>query len=152
MVIDDSGQNLGNLTKEEALKLAQEKGLDLIEVSPFAKPPVARILDFDKYRYQQEKKIKKQQAQQKDRDIKQIQISVRSAKNDLLTKAKRANNFLAKGHPVRIVMVLKGREKAHKPFAKEKLMNFLVEMITEHKITMEPKFAGRGIMVQIQKK
>ena len=148
-VIDEEGNNLGILKTDEALKIAQERGLDLIEVSPLAKPPVARILDFDKYRYQQEKKLKKNKSSTKE-EIKQVQISVRSAQNDLMVKAKRANSFLAKGNVVRIVMVLRGRERANRDFAKEKLKVFLAGLDT-HKMTMNPKFGGRGIITQIQK-
>lgn len=149
LVIDEQGSNLGVLKTSEALKIAKERGLDLIEVSPLSKPPVARILDFDKYRYQQEKKLKKQKSGAKE-ETKQVQISVRSAQNDLMVKAKRANNFLAKGHVVRIVMVLRGRERANRDFAKEKLNLFLADL-DSHKITMTPKFGGRGIITQIQK-
>jgi len=148
-VIDEEGNNLGILKTDEALKIAQERGLDLIEVSPLAKPPVARILDFDKYRYQQEKKLKKNKSSTKE-EIKQVQISVRSAQNDLMVKAKRANSFLAKGNVVRIVMVLRGRERANRDFAKGKLKDFLAGLDT-HKMTMNPKFGGRGIITQIQK-
>lgn len=148
-VIDEEGNNLGILKTDEALKIAKERGLDLIEVSPLAKPPVARILDFDKYRYQQEKKLKKNKSSTKE-EIKQVQISVRSAQNDLMVKAKRANSFLAKGNVVRIVMVLRGRERANRDFAKGKLKDFLAGLDT-HKMTMNPKFGGRGIITQIQK-
>ena len=152
LIIDDKGKNLGVMKQKEALELAQEKGLDLIEISPFAKPPVARILDYDKFRYQQEKKLKKQKTGRKEQETKQIQISIRSAKNDLLVKAKRANNFLEKGHIVRVVMVLRGREKANKEFAKERLNQFLEEMVDPHKVMMAAKSGGRGIIVHIQSK
>ena len=97
----------------------------------------------------QEKKLKKNKSSAKE-EVKQVQISVRSAQNDLMVKAKRANNFLAKGHVVRIVMVLRGRERANRDFAKGKLKDFLAGLDT-HKMTMNPKFGGRGIITQIQK-
>jgi len=150
-VIDETGNNLGTMPHEAALKLAQEKGLDLIEISPQAKPPVARILDFDKYRYQQEKKERKQKASTKAQEVKQVQISIRAAKNDLDFKAKRTNQFMAKGHPVRIVMTLRGREKANREFARGKLKDFL-ETLDPHKVVMQPKPGGRGIITQIQGK
>jgi len=137
---------------EAALKLAQEKGLDLVEISPQARPPVARIVDFDKYRYQQEKKLRKSKSGQKELDIKQIQISVRAAENDLQYKAKQANKFLEKGHVVKIVLTLRGREKAHKDYAKQKLVQFLEEHVIPHKIIMAPRPGGRGLITQIQKK
>lgn len=141
------------MSKADALSLAKEKELDLIEISPNANPPVARIMSFDKFRYEEEKKLKKQKAQQKGHDQKQVQISVRSAKNDLELKAARASDFLEKGHPVNVVMVLRGREKRNKDWAKQKLDEFLNDMITvEHKRLSEPRWGGRGMNIQIIKK
>lgn len=151
LVIDETGRNLGKISLEAALGAAKEKGLDLIEVSPQARPPVARIVDFDKYRYEQEKKLRKSKSGQKELDIKQVQISGRAADNDLRVKAKQANKFLEKGHVVRIVLTLRGREKAHKDFAREKLLKFLEEQIIPHKVIMPPKPGGRGFITQIQK-
>lgn len=133
------------------MKVAQDKGLDLIEVSPQANPPVARIIDFDKFRYEQEKKLRKAKSGQKDKEMKQIQISVRAASNDLQFKAKQANKFLEKGHIVKIVMVMRGREKAHQDYARQKLFQFLEKNIIPHKIIMAPKRGGRGLIAQIQK-
>lgn len=137
---------------KDALKEARSRGLDLIEIAPQAQPPVVKIVNFDKFRYQQEKKERKKRIHRKDQEVKQAQISLKAAHNDLLTKAKQINNFLDKGYLVRIIMVLKGREKAHREFAQEKLQQFLKEMISEHKIISPPKFGGRGITIQIQKK
>lgn len=109
---------------------------------------MARIISFDKFRYQQEKKERKSKTSTKE-DIKQVQISIRSAQNDLLIKADKANKFLEKG-PVRIVVTLRGREKANKEFAKEKLKNFL-NLLVEHKIVMEARPGGRGLITMIQK-
>lgn len=149
LVIDEDGKNIGKMPNEAALELAKERGLDLVEISSQANPPVARIISFDKFRYQQEKKERKQRLGMKEQEIKQVQISIRSAKNDLALKAKKANEFMAEGHPVRIVMTLRGREKANKEFAHEKLRDFL-GVLDIHKITAPPKQGGRGIIVQIQ--
>jgi len=151
-VIDETGANLGVLSLSEALKLAQEKRLDLIEIAPTAKPPVAKIMSFDKYRYQEEKKIKKQKAQQKNQELKRVRISGRAARHDLEIKAKKLNEFLEKGHIVEIQLTLRGREKAHKGWAKEKLMEFLKIINPEHKVIMEPRYSGRGFNIQIIKK
>lgn len=152
MVIDEEGTSLGKLAKEEAFKIAKEKGLDLIEIAPMAKPPVARIMSFDKFRYQQEKKFKKQRAQQKGQEMKQVQISIKEALHDLQMKAERVNKFLSEGNQVEIVMVLRGREKANKDFAREKLANFIKMIDPEHKVIMEPRVGGRGIGMHIVKK
>lgn len=152
MVIDEEGKSIGKIKKDDALKLAQEKGLDLIEIAPMAKPPVARIMSFDKFRYQQEKKFKKQRAQQKGQEMKQVQVSIKEAVHDLQVKADRVNKFLSEGNQVEIVMVLRGREKANKDFAREKLANFIKMIDPEHKVIMAPKVGGRGINMQVVKK
>ncbi len=152
MVIDDEGKSLGKMTKDAAIAAAKEKGLDLIEIAASAKPPVARIMSFDKFRYQQEKKLKKQRAQQRGQEMKQVQISIREAAHDLQMKADRVNKFLSEGNQVEIVMTLRGREKANKDFAREKLNEFLKIIDPEHKVIMEPKPGGRGINMQIVKK
>lgn len=152
MIIDDEGKSLGKMGRDAALSLAKEKGLDLIEIAPTAKPPVARIMSFDKFRYQQEKKFKKQRAQQKGQEMKQVQVSIKEAVHDLQVKAGRVNKFLSEGNQVEIVMVLRGREKANKDFAREKLANFVKMIDPEHKVVMTPKVGGRGINMQVAKK
>ncbi len=152
MVIDEEGKALGKMGREAALVLAKEKGLDLIEIAANAKPPVVRLMSFDKFRYQREKKLKKQKAQEKGQEMKQVQISIREALHDLQMKAERVNSFLAEGHQVEIMMTLRGREKANKDFAKEKLRDFMKIINPEHKLIMEPRVGGRGIALQITKK
>lgn len=146
------GANLDVLQTSEALRLAKEKGLDLVEISPTANPPVAKIISFDKYRYQEEKKWKKQRARQKIQEMKQVQISVKEAEHDLEIKASRVNKFLDEGHKVEIVLVLRGREKAHQDFAKQKLKNFMKIVNPDHKVLMDIKYTGRGFNTQIIKK
>lgn len=150
-IIGAEGENLGIMKKEDALKLAQEKGLDLIEVAPLAKPPVARIMSFDKYRYEESKRIKKQRAMQKADDMRRVQIGVKTAANDLSIKAKKVNEFLAENGKVEIMLVVRGREKAHKDFALAKLKNFLSIIDQKHKVVAPPKFVMRGIVVHIIK-
>jgi translation initiation factor IF-3 len=140
------------MTREAALNLAKEKGLDLIEISPLAKPPVSRIISFDKFRYQQEKKLKQQKLKQRGGELKQVQISVKAARNDLEIKAKKVNEFLAKGDRVEIILVLRGREKFNKDWAREKFNEFIKMIDPEHKVVMEPKFGGRGMVMQVIKK
>ena len=151
-VLSETGENLGVLSKEAALKIAVEKGLDLIEISPNAKPPVARIMSFDKYRYEEEKKRKKQRMEQRGPEPKQVQISVRAAKNDLLIKAKKADEFLTEGHPITIALTLRGREKANKDWAKQKLREFLTMITVPHQTSGDIRWGGRGMNIQIIKK
>jgi len=140
------------MSVEAALKLAAEKGLDLVEIAPQATPPVAKIINFDKFRYQKEKEERKKQKLSKTLELKQIQISLAAAKNDLEIKAKKIEEFLDKGHPVTILLRLQGREKYNKPFALQKLEEFLKIIKTEYKVLGEPKASGQGISVNIAKK
>ena len=133
---------------EKAQALAEEKELDLVLISPKAKPPVARIINFDKFRYEREKELKKQK-RQKSPDMKRIQISARSAKNDLLIRLKKLEEFLEAGHRVEIQMTLRGREKGNKDWAKQKLAEFMAMITTPHKVTSDVKPGGRGLIVQI---
>jgi len=150
-VINERGENLGVLKLTEALKLAQS-GLDLIEIAPQAKPPVARLMSFDKYRYQREKEEKRERLAQKTAGPKQIQISARSARNDLQIKVRQLEKFLGEGHQIYIQMRLRGREKGNKDWARMKLGEFLGMITPEYKVISEPKFGGYGVGVTIIKK
>ena len=147
--IDETGANLGVIETSEALRLAKEKGLDLVEISPMAMPPVVKIISFDKYRYQEEKKWKKQRATQKIQEMKQVQISVREAVHDLGVKAVRVNKFLGEGNKVEVLLNLRGREKAHQDLAKTKIRDFIKMVDQEHKILSDRKWTGRGFNIQI---
>ncbi len=137
---------------EAALKLAKEKNLDLIEIAPGAKPPVVKIISFDKFRYQKEKELKKQRAGQKIGELKQVRISARAAKNDLETKIEKIREFLDDGHKVEIALWLRGREKGNKEWARHKLNEFVKMMNFDYKITSEPKLGGKGLIMQIDRK
>lgn len=150
-VIDEGGANLGVLKREEALQAAKERNLDLIEIAPTAKPPVAKIMSYDKFRYQEEKKWKKQRAQQKSLELKHVRISAKAAIHDLEIKARKVNEFLGEGHLVEIQLVLRGREKANKDWARKKLEDFLKIITPEHKIIMTPRYLGKGFNVQVAK-
>ncbi len=143
---------MGVLSRDEALRLAAEKDLDLIEIAPLAKPPVAKIINYDKFRYQKEKEFKKQRLGQKEGGMKQVRIGARSAKNDLEIKTKQIEKFFEEGSKVEIMLVLKGREKYNRDWAFMKIKEFLGLIPSEYKVIVEPKFAGRGIITQIAKK
>lgn len=153
-VIDELDENVGVLSLADALKLAKERGLDLVEISPVAVPPVAKLIAYDKFRYQQEKKEKKQRAAQRaGSGSKQIQISVREQKNDLMIKIGKIAEFLEAGHPVEILMQLRGREKGNMQFARQKLNEFLKMITAPYKINSPIGPGGRGgLMVVIAKK
>lgn len=140
------------MPREAALKLAESRGLDLIEIAPTSQPPVAKIINFDKFRYQKEKELKKQKLTQKIGELKQIRLSARAAKNDLGIKAKKTEEFFNKGYKVEIMLRLKGREKYNRDWARYKLEEFLKMITVEYKITMEPRFGGQGLVMQMSKK
>lgn len=152
-MIGADGTNLGVLSREEALALAKpEEGLDLVEIAPQADPPVARVINYDKYRYQQEKTAKKERRAGKGSELKQIQISARAAKHDLETRLRKLEEFLRAGHQVEIQLRLRGREKSNKDWARIKINEFLAMITDEYKVISPPRFGGRGMIAQIVKK
>lgn len=153
-VADENGEQIGIVSREEALKLAQERGLDLIEVAPLAKPPVARIMDYGKYLYREEKEWRKQKAKQKKDLLKVIRLNLNTGLNDLKIKAKKTDEFLNEGLRVQIDLVLKGRAKYQKTFsdlAKKKMEDFLKIIAVPVKIISELKKQPRGWNVTIVK-
>lgn len=151
-LIDEKNQNLGVVTREEALRCAEEKGLDLIEVAPQADPPVVRIMSFDKFRYREEKEAKRQRLSQKRHDVKRMRITPRAAENDLRIKAGKIDDFLNNGYRVEISVFLRGRERFNKEWIDKKLYQFLGMITVPFRIVMEPKTMGRRIIMQIIKK
>ncbi|KKW47591.1 MAG: Translation initiation factor IF-3 [Parcubacteria group bacterium GW2011_GWA1_59_11] len=151
-IIGENGENLGIMSREEALRLASpESGLDLIEVVAKADPPVARLMSYDKYRYEREKAEKKERKAHKFAEMKRVQISARAAENDLLTKIKQLEKFLTEGHQVEVFVRLRGREKYNRDWANKKLTEFLQMIKMEYKVLGAPKFA-QGLSIQIAKK
>jgi len=147
-VVDDEGNNLGVLKREEAIRIAAEKELDLIEIAPKAQPPVAKIMEFGKYLYQEQKKAREGRKGQKS-ETKQVRFTVRTSGQDLEIRAKLVDKFLQKRHKVRILMTMKGREKSLRDFANQRLQNFL-SMITEpYKIDQEIKGTPMGLLMVI---
>lgn len=139
------------MKREDAIALVTP-GLDLIEIVPGAKPPIARIMSFDKYRYERSKAEKKERMAQKGHELKQVQITARAASNDLMVKVRQLEKFLDEGHPVEINLFLRGREKYNKDWARLKLDEFLKMIPSEYKRLTEPRFGGRGMTMQIVKK
>ncbi len=154
-VIGETGENLGVLPRDKALALARPaEGVDLIEIAPDAKPPVARLMSYDKFRYEEGKREKKERLAQKSGGMKRVQISARAAQNDLAVKLRQLVKFLAEGHQVEIHLRLRGREKGNKPWAEQKLAEFLkmIPPAVEYKRVSPPRFGGYGLSMQIAKK
>jgi translation initiation factor IF-3 len=132
-VIDDEGNNRGVMSREDALSLARERGFDLVEVTAKADPPVARILEYGKYIYQQQKKDRRSKST-KSQELKSVQIRVKTSEHDLETKVNQIVRFLEKGHRVRVHIFLRGREKAHQELARERLEVFIKKIPIAYKL------------------
>ncbi len=139
----DGGESLGIISTDEAMEKANELGLDLVLIAPDAKPPVAKIMDYGKYKYQEEKKLKEQRKNQTKIDVKEIKLSVKIAENDIAYKVKHAREFLEQGKHVKFRVFLRGREMAHPEAGKEVLLR--VWPMVEDLGTMDkpPRFEGR---------
>ena len=149
----DEGTNYGIISTNEALKLADELGLDLVLIAPDGKPPVAKIMDYGKFRYQQEKKKKEAKKNQKVIVVKEIKLSVKIAENDISYKVKHAREFLEEGNHVKFRVFLKGREMAN-PQAGVDVLNKVWPMIEDLAVMdKEPKLEGRYVnMMALPKK
>ncbi|QKE27491.1 translation initiation factor IF-3 [Arcobacter acticola] len=149
----DEGTNYGIISTAEALKIADELGLDLVLIAPDGKPPVAKIMDYGKFRYQQEKKKKEAKKNQKVIVVKEIKLSVKIAENDISYKVKHAREFLEEGNHVKFRVFLKGREMAN-PQAGVDVLNKVWPMIEDLAVMdKEPKLEGRYVnMMALPKK
>lgn len=151
-VIGNSNENLGVLSLKEALKIAEEQGMDLIEISPNANPPVARIMDFGKYQYEENKKLKKARASGSSTETKSVQIKIGTGEHDLALKAKTASKWLKEGHRIKIELFLTGRSKfMDENFLKERLDRMLHLITENYKIAEQHKRGPKGLTLTIEK-
>ena len=148
-MIDETGKQVGILALSEALRMASEKGLDLIQITEKVEPPVCRIMDYGKYLYREKKKEKPIKSSQG--ELKGIRLSFGISDHDIKIRAKQAEKFLKEGNKVKIELVLRGREKALGDFAKEKLKKFLIalELLIPIETEREIKREGRGFTMII---
>ncbi len=150
-VIGSKGENYGVLSLEEALKKAAETGLDLIEISPTANPPVAKIADFGKWLYEENKK-QKSAKKTHTTEIKTVQVKLATGENDLALKAKKASEWLAEGNRVRIDLFLPGRAKyLDEKFLKERIERMLKLVSVDYKISDPAKKSPKGMSVLIER-
>lgn len=146
-VIDDEGQQLGVMPTFRALALAQEKGLDLVEVAPTAVPPVCRILDYGQYKYELQKRDREAKKKQKSQTFKEIRLRVKIDVNDLRTKTRRAAQFLDEGDRVKVTVQFRGREMSHANLGRDLLLR-AAEMLAEHgTIERQPLLEGRSMYI-----
>ena len=152
-LIDETGKQLGVLELEKALQIARERGFDLIQVTEKLEPPVCKLMDYGKYLYQQQKKEKTAKHHHVS-ELKGIRLSFGISEHDLETRIRQAEKFLKKGYKIRVEMRLRGREKAHQEFAREKIKKFLeaLEKSTPIKIERELKRQARGLTMIVSKK
>ncbi len=131
----------------DAVKLAEEAGLDLVEVSPNAKPPVCKILDYGKYKYEQQKKASEARKKQKTVDVKEVKIRPGIEEHDYQVKMRNARKFLTNGDKVKVTMRFRGREMAHQDIGMDLLKRMVEELSDISKVDLQPKMEGRQIIM-----
>ncbi|MBR2313151.1 MAG: translation initiation factor IF-3 [Clostridia bacterium] len=142
-VIGDDGETLGMMSGNAALKIAYDRGLDLVLIAPQATPPVCRIMDYGKYRFDREKKEKEAKKKQQVVELKEVQLSCRIDVHDFETKARNAIRFLTAGNKVRVVVRFKGREMAHQELGREMLTRFEAAVSSVGTVEKKPVLDGR---------
>ena len=151
-VIAENGDQLGVMPVKEAMKLAQEAELDLVKIAPKAQPPVCKIIDYGKYRYELARKEKEAKKKQKTFEVKEVRISPNIDTNDLNTKVNNAKKFIAKGNKVKVTLRFRGREMAHMQQSKHILDDF-AEMLAEVAVVEKPaKLEGRSMSMVLTEK
>jgi translation initiation factor IF-3 len=151
-VIGPTGENFGVISLEEALKKAAEFNLDLIEISPNAVPPIAKIADFGKYQYEENKKQKVAKAKAHSVEVKNVQIKLGTGDHDLSLKAKKASEWLGEGNRVKVDLFLPGRAKyLDEKFLRERIERFLKLLTVAHKIASSPVKSPKGMTIIVEK-
>jgi len=151
-LIDENNKQLGTINTEEALRLAEERGFDLVEVSPKSNPPVCKILDYGAYQYRLEKAERKQRARQKKIEVKGMRVSFKIGKHDLEIRKKQALKFIEKGDKVKLEMILRGREMAHQDIAREIISKFIESLGENIRIEQPLTRQGNRFFVVLDKK
>ena len=149
-VISSDGQNLGILNTQEAITIAKNEGLDLIEIAQNAKPPVCKIMDMGKYKYDAQKKANKAKKKQKKIEIKEIKLRPVTEIHDYTFKIKNAQKFLSKGDKVKFTIKFKGRELQHSNLGDELMQKIKTDMEKLGKVELQPKFDGKQMIMIIQ--
>jgi translation initiation factor IF-3 len=148
-LISDTGEQIGIMPTSQALALAQEHGLDLVEISPNAQPPVAKLISYDKFRYQQKKLEQQQRKNAKRIEVKTMRLSSRISTHDMQIKAKQADGFLSEGNLVRIELRMRGREQAYGNLAEQQIKTFQGLLTFSHKVEVPLKRMGNTISLTL---
>jgi len=151
-LIGPKGEQLGIFPKNIALEKADEMDLDLVEISPHSEPPVCRIMDFAKFKYEQEKKEREAKKHHKNSQLKEVRISPRIGDHDYMVKLKHLLEFLKKGHKVRVRMMFKGREMAHQEIGRKRMEQVITDVGDLGKIDRDSKMLGRSLILVLQPK
>jgi len=146
-LVDENGEMIGVVTAREAMRRAEEAGLDLVEISPNADPPVCKILDYGKYKFEQQKKASEARKKQKTVDVKEIQLRPMIGDHDYDVKLKNARRFLEDGDKVKVVLRYRGRELSHTEIGMELLTRMIGDLGETAKVDFAPKMEGRQVMM-----
>ena len=149
-VINSDGENLGVLNLQEAISKAKDENLDLIEIAPNARPPVCKIMDMGKYKYDQQKKLNKAKKKQKKIELKEIKLRPVTEVHDYTFKIKNAQKFLSKGDKVKFTIRFKGREMQHTKLGNDLMEKIKIDMETIGRVELQPKFDGKQMIMVIQ--
>ncbi|HJD41924.1 MAG TPA: translation initiation factor IF-3 [Candidatus Mediterraneibacter quadrami] len=151
-LISENGEQLGIMSAREALKIAQEAELDLVKIAPMAKPPVCKIIDYGKYKYEQTRKEKEARKKQKTVEIKEVRLSPNIDTNDLNTKINNAKKFISKGNKVKVTLRFRGREMAHVQQSKHILDDFAETLSDIASVEKPAKMEGRAMSMVLTEK
>lgn len=151
-LIGENGEQLGIMSAREAFKLAQDAELDLVKIAPTAKPPVCKIIDYGKYKYEMLRKEKESKKKQKTTDVKEIRLSPNIDDNDLNTKANQARKFITKGDKVKVSLRFRGREMAHMNTSKQILDDFYSKLEDVAVVDKPAKVEGRSMIMFLSEK
>ena len=151
-LIGENGEQLGIMSAKEAFRLAQDAELDLVKIAPTAKPPVCKIVDYGKYKYELLRKEKEAKKKQKTTEVKEIRLSPNIDENDLNTKANQARKFITKGDKVKISLRFRGREMAHMNTSKQILDDFYSKLEDVAVVDKQPKLEGRSMTMFLTEK
>jgi translation initiation factor IF-3 len=143
-LVDEEGEHIGVVTTDEARRLAAEREMDVVVIQPTAEPPVAKIVDFGKYKFEKEKEARKQKASAKTVEVKGIRLSVRIGQHDLDVRKDKAKEFLDEGNKVKVEIILRGREKRFGDVAHEVMDKFIASLHAEMPVKVEQPFTRQG--------
>jgi len=144
-VIGTEGEQIGIMATREALRLAQEKGFDLVEVSPYAKPPVCKIMDYGRYKYELSKKAKDAKKKQRFWHLKEMRFRPKTEDHDYTFKMKHIREFLSQGNKVKVFVGFRGREMAHKEFGQKIMDRLQADLVDVGIVEQKPKMEGRNL-------